>query len=52
MTNYERAKRDFRQMIKDGWTEDAARNEAAISYVLTLSEQEKVWRLQVHPELF
>ena len=46
MNNYERAKKLYRKMIRDGWTSDAAKNEACISYVLTKHEQEKIWRLR------
>jgi hypothetical protein len=44
--NYELAKKDYRQMVKDGWTKDAAKNEACISRVLTLKEQERIWKLK------
>jgi hypothetical protein len=40
---YERAKALYREMRKDGWRPDAACNEAAISYPLTLDEQNKLW---------
>ena len=42
--NYERAKQLFREHLKDGWTIDAAVNDASISYPLTLKEQENLWR--------
>lgn len=45
--NYERAKKLYRRMIKDGWRPDAAKNEACISIpYLTLKEQEKIWKLK------
>ena len=43
--NYERAKRDYHDMVKDGWVPAQAANEAAISYVLTLKEQAGIHRL-------
>jgi hypothetical protein len=46
MSNFHKAVVLYEEMIKEGWVDLAAKNEASISYPLTLKEQNKIWKLK------
>jgi len=44
MNTLDRARKDLKDMIKNGWRPYDAANEVTISYVLTPTEQKSIWR--------
>ena len=44
MNTLDRARKDLKDKIKNGWRPYDAANEVSISYVLTLEEQKSIWR--------